>query len=237
MKNNTLIIGCSSGIGLNSAKYFLQKGHNVIGLSRNNVNIKNKKFKLIKFDLLDFNNYEEMFKKLVNPFGKINNLLFSAGVQYVKPISIIENNDFDNIIKLNLESPILFSKFVSNKNYFSRPGSAVFISSVIAIKPSSGQSLYSASKSGIINHVKTLALEVSKYKINVNAISPGMINSPMLKKYSNSVTKDFLLKTINQHPLGLGKFEDITNAVNFLFDPSSKWITGTNLIVDGGYSI
>ncbi len=237
MKINTLIIGCSSGIGLNSAKYFLRKGHNVIGLSRRKIKIKHKNFKHIKFDLGLFEKYDDLFKTIVEPFGKINNLLFSAGVQYIKPISIINKNDLNNIINLNLKSPILFSKFISDKNYFSRPGSAVFISSIIALRPSSGQSLYGSSKSGIINHVKTLALEVSKYRINVNSISPGMINSPMLKKYSKNITKDFLSKVINQHPLGLGKFNDVTNAIDFLFNPNSKWITGTNLIVDGGYSI
>lgn len=237
MKKNLLIIGSSSGIGFHSAKYFLKKGFNVIGLSRSDIKIKNKKFHFIKFDLLDFDKYDELFSKIVKPFGKISYILFSAGVQYVKPISIIENNDLEKILNLNLKSPILFSKFISKKKYFNRPGSVVFISSVIALRASSGQSLYGSSKSGILNHVKTLALEVAKYKINVNSISPGMIDSPMLRKYSKTVTKNFLLSAISNHPLGIGKFNDVTNAIDFLFNPSSNWITGTNLVVDGGYSI
>ena len=153
------------------------------------------------------------------------------------PTSIISNQHVDKMLNINLKSPLLFSKFISNKKYFKRPGSAVFISSAIATKPSSGQSIYGSTKSAINNLVKTLALEVSKYKINVNSISPGMIKSPMLSKYSKHITRDFYEKVTNQHPLGLGKFQDVANAIDFLFKKESKWITGINLIVDGGYNI
>lgn len=237
MKINTLIIGSSSGIGLFSCKYLLKKGHNVIGVSRKITKIKSKKFQHISFDLNNFDEYEMLFQKIHAKFGKIDNILFSAGLQFIMPISIISKQHIEKILNINLKSPLLFSKFISNKKYFKRPGSAVFISSAIATKPSAGQSIYSSSKSGINNLVKTLALEVSKYKITVNSISPGMIKSPMLSRYSKYITRDFLEKIIDQHPLGFGKFEDVANAIEFLFNKKSKWITGINLIVDGGYNI
>jgi NAD(P)-dependent dehydrogenase (short-subunit alcohol dehydrogenase family) len=237
MKINTLILGSSSGIGLYTCKYFLKKKHNVVGVSRRTTKIKSKKFHHITFDLNNFNEYEKLFNKIYSKFGKIENILFSAGEQFIMPTSIISNQHVDKMLNINLKSPLLFSKFISNKKYFKRPGSAVFISSAIATKPSSGQSIYGSTKSAINNLVKTLALEVSKYKINVNSISPGMIKSPMLSKYSKHITRDFYEKVTNQHPLGLGKFEDVANAIDFLFKKESKWITGINLIVDGGYNI
>ena len=82
-----------------------------------------------------------------------------------------------------------------------------------------------------------MALEVSKNKINVNSISPGMINGPMLKKYSKSIPKEIFNPIIEKHPLGLGNFKDVINVVNFLFSEKSKWITGTDIVADGGYSI
>lgn len=194
MKTNTLILGSSSGIGLFSCKYFLKKGHNVIGVSRKLTKIKSKKFQHISFDLNKFDEYEILFQKIYSKFGKIENVLFSAGVQFIMPTSIISKRHIEEILNINLKSPLLFSKFISNQKYFKRPGAAVFISSAIATKPSSGQSIYGSSKSAINNLVKTLALEVSKYKINVNSISPGMIKSPMLSKYSKHITRDFYEK-------------------------------------------
>jgi|TARA_B100000242_G_C43045594_1_gene488032 NAD(P)-dependent dehydrogenase (short-subunit alcohol dehydrogenase family) len=237
VKTNTLILGSSSGIGFFACKYFLKKGHCVVGVSRKLTKIKSKKFQHISFDLNNFDEYEVLFKKIYKKFGKIQNILFSAGVQFLIPTSIISGKHIDKILNINLKFPLMFAKFISNKKYFKRPGSVVFISSAIATRPSSGQSIYSSSKSGINNLVKTLALEVSKYKITVNSVSPGMIKSPMLSKYSEYITKDFFDKVTNQHPLGLGKFEDVVNAIDFLFKKESKWITGINLMVDGGYNI
>ena len=237
MKINTLIIGSSSGIGLEATKFFLKKGHNVIGISRRGINMKSKKFKNIKFDLSNFQNYDQLYSNIYNKFGAIDNLLFSAGVQFIRPTSIISTSDLKKIFDINLKSPILFSKFISNKKLFKRPGSVVFISSVIASRPASGKSLYGSSKSGIINHAKSLALEVSKYKINVNTISPGMLKGPMLSKYSKNISKDIYEKITNQHPLGIGKFSDIVNGIDFLFSSKSRWITGIDLTIDGGYSL
>ena len=237
MKTNTLIIGSSSGIGLETTKFFLKKGHNVIGISRKGNNIKSNKFRNIKFDLNNFQNYDQLYSNIYSKFGSINNLLFSAGVQFIRPSSIISTSDMKKIFDINLKSPIFFSKFISNKKFFKRPGSVVFISSVIASRPASGQSLYGSSKSGIINHAKSLALEVSKYKININTISPGMLKGPMLSKYSKKISKDIYEKITNQHPLGIGKFTDIVNGIDFLFSSKSRWITGIDLTIDGDYSL
>ncbi len=237
MKTNTLIIGSSSGIGAAAVKHFLKQSHNVIGVSRRKNKELSKNFKHISFDLNNLEEYEYLFNEIHKKYGKINNLLFCAGVQFLRPTSIITKNDLRKIIDINLNSPILFSKFVSNKKYFKRPGSVIYISSAIATKPSAGQSIYASSKSGILNFTKTLALEVSKFKINVNCISPGMIKGPMFSKYTKNITKDFYEKINEAHPLGLGNFKDVVNAIDFLFNKKSKWITGINLIVDGGYNI
>ena len=237
MKKNILIIGSSSGIGNAAVKHFVNLKFNVVGISRRKVGIKKKNFKHISFDLNNFDLYDQLFESIYKQFGKIDYLLFAAGIQFVRPSSIISKKDIDNIVGLNLNSPILFSKFITMKKYFRNGGSVVFVSSVIAHRPSAGQILYGSSKSGILNFVKSLALEVSKNKINVNSISPGMINGPMLKKYSKSIPKEIFNPIIEKHPLGLGNFKDVINVVNFLFSEKSKWITGTDIVADGGYSI
>lgn len=237
MIKNVLIIGASSGIGSAAVKYFLNLKYNVVGISRRKVKYSQKNFKHICFDLNKFDLYEELFENIYKQFGKIDCLLFTAGIQFVRPSSIISSKDVYKIIGLNLNSPVLFSKFITKKKYFRNSGSAVFVSSVIAHRPSPGQILYGSSKSGILNLVKSLALEVSKNKINVNSISPGMINGPMLKKYSKSIPKEIFDPIIKKHPLGIGNVNHVIEVINFLFSKKSEWITGTDIIVDGGYSI
>ena len=80
-------------------------------------------------------------------------------------------------------------------------------------------------------------VELSKYKIRVNCISPGVIKSPLFENYSKQVTSDMSKKVIESHPLGIGTFNDINFSVKFLLSNDSKWITGHNLIIDGGYSV
>ena len=105
---NTLILGSSSGIGLYTCKYFLKKKHNVVGVSRRTTKIKSKKFHHITFDLNNFNEYEILFNKIYSKFGKIENILFSAGEQFIMPTSIISNQHVDKMLNINLKSLIIF---------------------------------------------------------------------------------------------------------------------------------
>ena len=102
---------------------------------------------------------------------------------------------------------------------------------------SSGLSIYSASKSGLVGFSKSLSLELAKQKIRVNCISPGIVKSPLYNEYSKQLTLEMNKKIVESHPLGLGSFTDINNSVRFLLSNESKWITGHNLIIDGGYSV
>ena len=98
-------------------------------------------------------------------------------------------------------------------------------------------SIYSASKSGLIGFAKSLSLEMSKQGIRINCLSPGIVKSPLYKEYSKQLTNEMIKKIVESHPLGLGSFNDVNNAVCFLLGSESKWMTGHNLIIDGGYSV
>jgi len=234
-----LITGASSGIGLNLAKYFLKKEAKVISISRRKKNLINntKKFKHISFDLTNFKNYDILFKKISNSFGPIDYFVHAAGIHFIKLISFINEEDIDRSLNINLKSPMLISKYFLNKEVFNRPCSVVFIASVMGVVGSSGLSVYSASKSGLIGFTKSLSAEVSKQKIRVNCLSPGIVESPLYKEYSKQLTKEMNKKIVENHPLGLGNFVDINNSVKFLLSKESRWITGHNLIIDGGYSV
>jgi len=237
-KNKTILItGGSSGIGLNLINFFLKQNAKIINISRRKPTIKNKNLKHLDFDLKNFKKYDSLMKKIPKMFGLVDYFIHAAGVHFIKPIRIISDADIDSTININLKSPILFSKYFLNKEIFNRPSSIVLISSVMGVVGSSGQSIYSASKAGLIGFTKSLSVELSKYKIRVNCISPGVIKSPLFENYSKQVTSDMSKKVIESHPLGIGSFNDINFSVKFLLSNDSKWITGHNLIIDGGYSV
>ena len=239
-KNKVILItGASSGLGLNLSKYFLNKGAKIISVSRRKTNLisKNKKLKHISFDLTNFRKYDTLFKKIPTLFGPIDYFIHAAGVHFIKPIRFVNVKDIDYALNINLKSPILISKYLLNNEIFNRPCVVVFIASIMGVVGSSGLSIYSASKSGLVGFSKSLSLELAKQKIRVNCISPGIVKSPLYNEYSKQLTLEMNKKIVESHPLGLGSFTDINNSVRFLLSNESKWITGHNLIIDGGYSV
>lgn len=231
-----LITGGSSGIGLNLISFFLKQNAKIINISRRKPSIKNKKLKNISFDLNNFRKYDTLLTKVSKIFGPVNYFVHAAGIHLIKPVRIISEKDIDKVMNINLKSPLLISKYLLDDKIFKRPSSVVLISSVVGVVGSSGHSIYSSSKAGLIGLTRSLSVELSRYKIRVNSISPGVIKSSLFSNYSKQVTSDINKKVIENHPLGIGNFGDINNAVKFLLSHKSKWMTGHNLIVDGGYS-
>jgi len=232
-----LITGGSSGVGLSLINFFLKEKAKIINISRRKPSIKNKNLKNISFDLNNFKKYDFLLKKVSKNFGPVNYFVHAAGIHLIKPVRIINEKDIDKVININLKSPMLISKYLLNDKIFKCPSSVVLISSVVGVVGSSGHSIYSASKAGVIGLTKSLSIELSRFKIRVNSISPGVIKSSLFSNYSNQVTTDINKKVIDSHPLGIGNFSDINHAVKFLLSHNSKWITGHNLILDGGYSV
>lgn len=100
-----------------------------------------------------------------------------------------------------------------------------------------GKAAYSASKGAVISGVRSLAMELCRSNIRVNSISPAMVNTPILEKMFQEIGEEASSEIIRKHPLGIGNPEDVANACIFLLSDASKWVTGTNMVVDGGYSV
>ena len=100
-----------------------------------------------------------------------------------------------------------------------------------------GNGIYSASKSALSGFAKVLALELSSQKIRVNSISPGMVRTPMADQTAKILSEDAIKEDEKKYPLGYGEPEDISNTVIFLLSDASKWMTGSDVIIDGGYLI
>jgi NAD(P)-dependent dehydrogenase (short-subunit alcohol dehydrogenase family) len=240
-----LITGASSGIGRQCAINCSRMGATVILFGRDKErlnetlngmdNISNHLFYSV--DLLEYDKVEEIIKEIVTLKGKIHGLINCAGISTTLPLKMITPQKMDDFFHNNVLSAINITRFAAKQSSFSEDGgSIIFISSVMGALGESGKTLYGITKGALIAASKSLAIELANKKIRVNCISPGVVETPLSKKSFYSQNEDSLNKIKSYHPLGLGDTDDVANACVFLLSDASKWITGTNLIVDGGYS-
>ena len=239
-KKVALITGGTRGIGKAIAKIFSQKGYNlVLNYVSENTDI-NKLEKEIKNDneilfvranVSKYSEAEELVKKAIEKFGKIDVLVNNAGITRDNLIMRMKEEDFDSVINTNLKGTFNVTKNVIPYMLKARSGRIVNISSVVGISGNAGQTNYAASKAGIIGFTKSLAKEVASRGILVNAIAPGFIQTQMTEVLKDEV-KEEIAKTI---PLKrMGTAQDVANVVKFLTSEDSSYVTGQVINVDGG---
>ena len=251
LKNKNIIItGASSGIGKVCAIECSRIGANVVLLGRDIKRLNevlteiellkhNEENKILIYSIDLLNNLNELSSivdEIVLKIGKIDGFIHAAGIEKTLPITAMKELDFENIFKVNALSGFELAKIVSKKKNINERASFVFISSITSVIGRIGVVGYAASKGALVSGAKSMALELAPKKINVNCISPGTILTPMMIKYLDSIPEEERIKRKDGFPLGLGNPIDISNAAIFLLSEASKWITGQNIIVDGGYT-
>jgi len=245
LKNKNIIVsGASSGIGRQCAVTFSQLGANVILIARNEERLKETYNKLekgshliISQDITEYDKLKEIINTTVNKLGRISGFVHSAGMQMTLPLRSMNHSYYEKIFSVNVIAGFELAKIISKKKYIIKEGASfVFISSVLGILGKPGIIGYCSSKGALISGVKAMALELAKKNIRANCILPSVVETEMSNKMFENLPEESKKSIINMHPLGLGKPEDIANACAFLLSDASRWITGTNLIVDGGYS-
>jgi NAD(P)-dependent dehydrogenase (short-subunit alcohol dehydrogenase family) len=251
LNKNIIVTGASSGIGKVCAIECAKMGANIILLGRNTerllevfaeineVTNDNSKGKILYYsiDLLhDLPTLATIIDDAVVKLGKIDGFIHAAGIEKTLPISAMKEIDYENILKVNAISGFDLAKVVSKKKNIAEKGSFVFISSITAVIGRTGVVGYAASKGALVAGAKSMALELASKNINVNCISPGTILTPMMIKYLDSLQEEEKTKRKEGFPLGLGEPNDVANLAIFLLSDASKWITGQNMIVDGGYT-
>lgn len=239
-----LVTGASSGIGRQCAIACDFMGANVVLFGRDLVRLnetlhmmKNQRKHLVcPIDLLEFDKVSDKVMEVVETKGKINGLINCAGISTTLPLNAITSDKMQLFFQTNVFAGINLAKHVVRPSNFSEDGgSIVFISSVMGVTGEAGKALYSMTKSALIGAVKSLSIELARRKIRFNTISPGVVDTPMSKNATYSRNEESINKIIKLHPLGLGRPEDVANACIFLLSNASCWITGTNIVVDGGY--
>ncbi len=239
-----LITGASSGIGKSIAIRLSELGAKCVLIGRNVERLKEvqelcrNETMLFSEDLTDFSKYESIIEETHQKFGTIYGFVHSAGIEQTILLQQLTIDNLKSIFAINVFSAIEFARIISKKKYKDTNQSIVLISSVMGVVGNKGLTSYSASKGAVIAMIKSMALELASKNIRVNAVSPGHVSdSEMAISKESRLSEEANAKIKDNHPLGLGSCKDVAFAVQFLLSEESKWITGQNIIIDGGYSI
>lgn len=245
-KNNktVLVTGGSRGIGKAISKTFAKDGYNVLinfNKSENEAKelytVLDKKgfsVKLFKADISSREEVENMIDYCIKEFGGLDVLINNAGISQDKLFTDITDEDWDNMMNINLKGSFYCSQVALKYMISEKKGNIINISSIWGISGASCEVHYSISKAGIIGMTKALAKEVAPSNIRVNSIAPGVINTDMLSEYN----EDEIDALVEETPLmRLGTSEDIANCAIFLASDKSSFITGQVISPNGGFVI
>ena len=242
LENKTAIItGATRGIGRGISLAFARNGCNVaftysssteaaqnLEKELNSIGIKAKSY---QSNAADFDQAQQLVDEVIKEFETVDILVNNAGITKDNLLIRIGEDDFDQVIEVNLKSVFNMTKAIQRSFLKQRHGSLIHMSSVVGIKGNAGQSNYAASKAGIIGFSKAIALELGSRNIRSNVIAPGFIETEMTEK----LPEDVVQKWREGIPLKRGGTpEDVANACVFLASDLSNYITGQVLQVDGG---
>lgn len=243
---NVLVTGASSGIGEAVSVLASKMGAKCILCGRNIERLERTKGKmegnghlLFCIDLTQ-NGQENIYADALAQTDKLDGFVHCAGIEKTLPFRDTEISEYHEISAINFDAFWNISRmFIRKGKYSKEKFSVVAISSIVGLCGAAGKSAYAASKGALISLIKSLAAEYAPRRIRFNCVCPGYVDTPMLDSlkelYANQ--EEFEKQILKKHPLGLGQAIDVASAVVFLLSDASKWITGTTLIVDGGYSI
>ena len=232
-----LITGASSGIGAASAVAIANMGATVILSARNKERLEETfqqlpagDHRVITADLT----YKDAIQQLVKEVPTIDGLVHSSGIVRPFPIKFIGEKQINEMFGINYQGPVLLTSQLFRAKKISKGASLVFMSSISSKFPHKGGALYSGTKAALNTYSKTIALEYASQRVRSNVISAAMVKTPLFEEAEKAITKEMMDKHGEHYPLGFGTPEDIAQAMIFLLSDASKWITGTELVMDGG---
>jgi NAD(P)-dependent dehydrogenase (short-subunit alcohol dehydrogenase family) len=238
LKNKTILVtGASSGIGRASAIMAAEMGAKVIISGRDSGRLNECLTSLageghicLPLDLMD----DLAIKNFATQCPEIDGLVFAAGVAELTPFKMISKNHTNRLMQVNFFAPLYLTQFLVLKKKIQNSSSLVFISAVADHISPAGSTVYSSSKAALSAFVRTIALELAKFSIRANCVSPGYVQTPMLEKLTLSVPLGDKMKLSH---LGIIQPEEVATGVVYLLSDAARWITRSTLVIDGGITI
>jgi len=240
LNKSVIVTGGARGIGKRIAEKFAEEGANIIITDINESVLEEAKkiYEMYKTNVIGIkqnvsieSDCKNVVEQAVKTFGKLDILVNNAGITKDGLAIKMKEEDFMDVININLKGTFLMSKYALSVMSLNRYGKIINISSIVGLSGQAGQVNYSSSKAGVIGLTKSLAREYAKRNININAVAPGFIKTDMTDKLDDKTKQDI----ISQIPLQrFGSVDDVANCVLFLASDESSYITGQVISVNGG---
>lgn len=238
-----LVTGASSGIGRGIAVECSKMGAKVVINGRNEERLQ-KTFDQLEGEghiqiVADLSKQEDI-ERLANEVPELNGFVNSAGIPKICPVKRIDRQTLEEIMNVNAFGPILLTSQLLRKKKLQKKSSIVLIASISGVcMANTGEGPYAATKAALAGYTKTAAFELAAQGTRVNTICPGLVPTEILTLSNEMFSEDQLKETMyGRYPLKrVGTPEDIANGAIYLLSDASSWVTGINLVIDGGYTV
>src|SRR3989441_9427537 len=239
---NVIVTGGSRGLGLGIARTLIRTGYRVVTIARKETDhlkaaideaehLNPGSLRFVSFDLAAIAEIPELVRKLRRDLGPIYGLVNNAAVGFDGALPLMHNSQIEQLIRLNMVSPIVLTKYVVRSMMADGGGRIVNVTSIIGFTGYSGLSVYGATKASMIGFTRSLAREVGRKGVNVNAVAPGFLDTDMTQRLNEEEREKIARRSALRR---LPAVDDVANAVEFLLGDKAQSITGITLTVDAG---
>lgn len=239
-----LVTGATSGIGREASVALSRCGASVVFSGRNVARLDQTASMLQGTDhhaaeatLDDVDTVADWAKGLALQLGPFDGIFHAAGVAALRPSRMLKQSHVNDVFGSSIMASLGLSKAASQKGVMHDGASVLFMSSVAGSRGQAGMTAYSAAKAAVDGLVRSLACELAPRQIRVNALASGAVTSEMHQSITSQLGEAGVNNYQDHHLLGFGSPQDIAQATIFMMSPASRWITGTTLVIDGGYMV
>ena len=240
--HNVIVTGGSRGLGLGIARRLSGAAYRVIAIARKeNCELTSAieecerrnpgSFQFVPFDLGDIEGLADLVRRLRNNFGPVYGLVNNAGISVDGALSLMHNSKIEQLLRVNTLSPIVLTKYVVRSMMADGGGRIVNMASITAFTGFSGLSVYGASKASLVGFTRSLAREVGRLGVNVNAVAPGFVDTDLTHGLTDEQREQIVRRSALKRLAGV---DDVAGAVEYLLSDNARNITGTVLTVDAG---
>lgn len=238
-----LVTGASSGIGREAALLLSRLGARVVlvarraeELARVLEGLEGSGHRAEPFDLLATDEIPAWLKRIAAEVGPLHAVVHCAGIQIPRALRFLGGDEVADVMKINVGAGLSLARAFRQKGAHTEDGRVVFLASVMGLVGQPLQASYCASKGAIVAMTKALALELAREGIRVNCIAPGVVETEMAVRLLQTMSPEQVASVEAMHPLGKGTPLDVAYAIAYLVGDTGRWVTGTTLVVDGGYT-